>query len=140
MTTWRAALIAAAGFAAGCATAPSRTAGQIALTRNPRAAVEGRLLDASGNPVASMRVYAIPLARDVLWSGPATTDADGRFELTLFAPASYTFLLCRYELCVMTSDMRDASRVGITVEPGRRCSGIELRFLSELWNDVLREE
>jgi hypothetical protein len=110
----------------------------MALTRNARAIVAGQLLDSAGQPVAGIGVDAIPLARDVLWSESATTDADGRFELTLFAPASYAFVLCRGETCAITADPRDASRVGITVEPGQRISGIELRFLSELWNDVLR--
>ena len=133
-------LIAAAGLAAGCATAPSRTAGQIALTQNARGVVAGQVLDSAGQPVAGIRVDAIPLARDVLWSEPAATDADGRFELALFAPASYTFLLCRADTCAMTADPRDASRVGITLEPGQRYPEIELRFLTDQWNEVLSSQ
>ena len=124
------------GLTARCATAPSQTAGQTSLARNARAVVSGRLVDTSGHPVANMRVDPIPLARDVLYPDSAKTDADGNFELTLFAPASYTFLLCRGEQCVMTSDPRDPSRTSLTVDPGRRYDGIELRFLPELWNKI----
>ena len=94
-------------------------------------------MDASGHPVADMRVEAIPMARDVLYPDPARTNANGQFELTLFAPASYTFLLCRSGFCIMTADPRDPARTSVTVEPGRRYDGIELRFLSERWSEIL---
>ena len=129
-------LIVAAALTVRCATAPTQTAGQAALARNARALVSGRLVDASGHSVANMRVDPIPMARDVLYPDPATTDADGHFELKLFAPASYIFLLCRGGLCVITADPRDPSRTSVTVEPGRRYDGIELRFLSELWSVI----
>jgi hypothetical protein len=102
--------------------------------------LSGRLVDADGHPVANMRVDPIPMARDVLYPDLATTDADGHFELTLFAPASYTFLLCRGELCVMTADPRDPSHISVTVQPGKRYDGIELRFLSEVWSKILEGE
>lgn len=87
-----------------------------------------------------MRVDAIPLIRDVHYPDSATTDAGGHFELTLFAPASYKFLLCKGDLCVMTADPRDPARISLTVDPGHRYDGIELRFLSELWSEIEQNE
>ena len=87
-----------------------------------------------------MRIDPIPLARDVLYSPSATTDAQGRFELTLFAPASYAFILCKAEVCVLTPDPGDVSRTMVTVSPGQREDGIELRFNQELWTDILGDE
>jgi len=87
-----------------------------------------------------MRVDPIPLTRDVLYSPSATTDAEGRFELTLFAPASYTLLLCKGEICAITPDPRDVSRMSVTVYPGERQDGIELRFFPEPWDDIVKDE
>jgi hypothetical protein len=133
-------IAAAVGLSVRCASAPSTTDGQRALARNARAVLAGRLVDSAGDPIANMRVDPVPLARDVLYSPSATTDAEGRFELTLFAPASYTLLLCKGEICVITPDPRDVSRMSVTVYPGERAEGIELRFSPELWNDVARDE
>jgi len=131
-------IAAAVALTVRCASAPSTTEGQRALARNPRAVLAGRLIDSSGLPIANMRVDPIPLTRDVLYSPSAWTDAEGRFELTVYAPASYTLLLCKGEICVITPDPRDVSRLSVTVYPGEREDGIELRFFPELWDDIVR--
>lgn len=123
--------------AAGCVTAPSPTAGQIALARNARAHVSGRIVDSEGAPVAGIRVQAIPRGRDVPWSQPAMTDSDGAFELSLFAPAAYGFLLREGNATVITADPGDPSLAFLVVSPGERRTGVELVFLREQWNAIL---
>jgi len=116
-------------FGAACAGAPRPTAGMLERERNPRATAEGRVIDASGKPVAGIQVQAIPRGKDIPWSPPATTAADGRFTLRLVAPGSYSFVLTEGDTTVVTDDPRDPSHVVIEVAPGDRRSGIELFFL-----------
>jgi hypothetical protein len=133
----RAGALLAVVLVAGCVGAPSPTAGQLVLARYPRASVAGRVVDADGIPVAGIGVEALPRGRDIPWSEPAVTDSRGVFELSLFAPADYAFLLHEGETCVVTDDPRDPSRAFIRVLPGERRRGIELVFLRERWKEIL---
>jgi hypothetical protein len=122
--------------AARCASAPPPTPGALRIARNPRAVVEGRVRDTGGRPVAGMGVEALPHSVDVPRVAKAVTDSEGRFRLTLFAPAEYGFLLSSGGISVVTSDPRDPSRVTVAVEPGENKSGIELSFLEEEWRRI----
>src|SRR5215470_16383768 len=126
-------------FAVACASAPRPTAGMLERERNPRATAEGRVIDASGKPVAGIQVQAIPRGKDIPWSPPATTDADGRFTLRLVAPGSYGFVLTEGDTTVVTDDPRDPSHVVIEVAPGDRRSGIELLLLREERKRILED-
>jgi hypothetical protein len=132
-----AARLVAVALAVGCVSAPSPTAGQLALTRNARAHVSGRVVDSQGAAVAGIRVQAIPRGRDVPWSPPSVTDAEGAFALTLFAPAAYGFLLREGDATVITADSNDPSLAFLVVSPGERRAGIELVFLRDQWNAIL---
>jgi Carboxypeptidase regulatory-like domain len=123
----------AALLSAACASPPKPTPGALELARNPRAAAEGRVVDREGRPVAGIAVTAIPRGRDIVWPAPATTDSDGRFVLTLYAPAQYAFFLSRDGRAVITSEADDPCRVLVTVQPGERRDGIVLVFLADAW-------
>jgi hypothetical protein len=122
-------LLFAAAFASACVSAPPPTAGMRETAKNPPARVEGRVTDAEGRPVAGLTVEAIPRGKEIPWSPGATTDAQGRFALSLAAPGSYGFVLTEGDRTVVTDDPRDPSRVVIELMPGDRRSGIELVFL-----------
>jgi len=119
---------------AACASPPKPTAGALELAKNPRAAAEGRVVDRQGRPVAGISVTAIPRGRDIVWPAPATTDAEGRFALMLYAPAEYAFFLSRDGRAVITSEPDDPCRVLLTVRPGEHRDGIVLVFLADAWS------
>jgi len=125
-------LIAAACTLA-CVSAPPPTAGMLETAKNPPARVEGRVTDAEGLPVAGLTVEAIPRGKEIPWSRGATTDAQGRFILSLAAPGVYGFVLTEGDRTVVTDDPRDPSRVVVELKPGDRRAGIELLFLREEW-------
>jgi hypothetical protein len=127
-------LVAAAGFA--CAGAPAPTAASIALAKNPRATIEGRVVSEDGSPVPGLSVYAMPRGKDIPWSPPATTDSDGRFRLSVFAPAEYGFILRWEGRTVITPREEDPARLAVAVRPGDRREGIDLVFLREAWKDI----
>ena len=106
---------------------------------NARAIVEGRVVDADGRPVAGLAVRAMPRAAEVPWAPWAATDAEGRFRLVLYAPASYGFLLRRGETSIVTSDPRDPARLVVDVRPGQRREGIELLYLEAEWQRITAE-
>jgi hypothetical protein len=116
-----------------CATAPKRTAASLRVAANPPATVEGIVRDESGDAVPGIGVRGIPGARDVLWTPVVETGCDGRFRLTLPAPASYTFFLVWRGTGVLTPDPRDPSHVTVTVSPGAVVGGVELLFLASQW-------
>jgi hypothetical protein len=118
---------------AACAAPPRPTPEALALAKNPPASAEGRVVDREGRPVAGITVTAIPRGRDIVWPAPATTDADGRFVLTLSAPATYLFFLSRDGRAVITSEPDDPCRVRVDVRPGEHRSGILLVFLADAW-------
>ena len=127
----------ALAFAAwSCASAPSPSPASRALEKNPRATIEGRVVDSAGSPVAGISVYGLPRGKDVPWSPPAVTDSGGRFRLTLVAPADYGFLLRSEGRTVVTPLPEDPSRLAIPVVPGERREGIEIVFLREAWKQV----
>jgi Carboxypeptidase regulatory-like domain len=99
--------------------------------RNPRARVEGRVVDTAGRPVADLYVEAIPRGKDIPWSPGARTDSEGRFALSLAAPGQYGFVLSEEDRTVVTDDPRDPSRVVVDLEPGDRRSDIQLIYLRE---------
>jgi hypothetical protein len=117
------------GLTIACASPPKTTPGARELFSNARAVVEGHVVDRAGRPVAGLGVTAIPRGRDIEWSPAATTDSEGRFALTLFAPAEYAFFLSRGGKTVITSEPDDPLRVIVSLTPGERRSGVELRFL-----------
>jgi hypothetical protein len=125
--------IGIAPFAFACASAPKATPEAQRLFGNARAVVEGRVVDRAGMPVAGLGVTAIPRGRDIEWLPEATTDLDGHFTLTLFAPAEYAFFLSRGARTVITAEPDDPCRVVVDVKPGDRRTGLELRFLREEW-------
>jgi hypothetical protein len=130
-------LVAPLAFAAwSCAAAPAPTAASVAIRKNPRATIEGRVVDPAGVPVAGISVYGLPHSRDIPWPPPAVTDSGGRFHLVVFAPAEYAFLLRSEGRSVVTPLPEDPARLAIRVEPGQRREGVELVFLREAWKDA----
>lgn len=127
-------------LSAGCLTGPRPTAEALRRERNERAVVEGTVRDALGHPVPGILVYGMPRDEDVLWSPPAETDAIGRFRLLLIAPGEYGFLLSREATVVITPDSRDPSRLHVTLKPKEARSGLELVFLPEEREKILRGE
>ena len=127
------AFVAFALLCSACATPPKPTPEALALARNPPASAEGRVVDREGRPVPGIAVTAIPRGRDIVWPAPATTDSDGRFVLTLYAPAEYAFFLSRDGRAVITSEPDDPCRVLVTVRPGEHRGGIVLVFLADAW-------
>jgi len=122
--------------AAACVSPPRPPAAALALERNPKAVVEGRVVDVFGKPVAGLRVVAIPRG-EIPWSAPGQTGPDGRFRLELFAPGDYCFALSRDGRTVLTVDRRDPSRLRVQVDPGGHADGVELLFLEEEWQHDL---
>ena len=133
-------LPAALSLALGCASPPPPTGAALLLESNARAQVEGRVVDRGGRPVGGVQVEAIPRGRDIEWSPAATTDADGRFVLTLRAPADYAFLLSRGGRSIITPDPEDPVRVVVSLQPGQRRLDVELHLLEEApaYNPVSR--
>lgn len=130
----RTAIVAATLFAAtGCATPPAPTAGALRVMRNPLAVIEGRVIDEAGRPVTGLFVRAMPRSADLPWTGWSPTDPQGRFQLAVYAPGSYGFLLRSRATTVVTPDSRDPARLAVEVEPGQVRSEIELVFLREAW-------
>ncbi|HKA35527.1 MAG TPA: carboxypeptidase-like regulatory domain-containing protein [Thermoanaerobaculia bacterium] len=127
-------LLALAGWS--CASAPRPSAAARALEKNPRATIEGRVVDSAGSPVAGVSVYGLPRGKDIPWPLPAVTDSAGRFRLTVFAPAEYGFLLRSEGRTVVTPLPEDPSRLAIPVVPGERREGVELVFLREAWKEA----
>ena len=121
---------------AACATPPKPTAASLALAANERAVVEGRVTDRRGRAVAAIQVQGLPRGKDIGWSPPAVTGSDGRFRLTLIAPAEYGFLLSWKGRTVITPEENDPSRLRVAVEPGQRRVGIEILFLREAWEEI----
>jgi hypothetical protein len=122
--------------ASACATAPKETEATRRVAANPPAIVEGRVRDAEGHPVAGIGVRGIPAAKDVPWSPVVETGCDGRFRLTLAAPATYSFVLLWHGTGVITPDPRDPSRESVSVAPATTASGVELVFLAADWRDA----
>ena len=116
-----------------CATPPRPAPASLALAANARATVEGRVTDRQGRPVAAIGVHGLPRGKDAGWSAPAVTDSEGRFRLSLVAPAQYGFLLSWQGRTVVTPEKDDPSRVNIAVSPGENRGGIQLLFLREEW-------
>lgn len=122
-----------APLAFGCASPPRPTPAARQLAGNPRAVVEGRVVNRAGRPVAGLAVTAIPRGRDIVWSPAATTGPDGSFSLTLFAPAGYAFFLTRDGRTVITPDADDPVRVVVVLQPGDRRTDVTLYFLDDEW-------
>jgi hypothetical protein len=118
---------------AACATPPRPTAASLALAANERAVVEGRVIDRQSRPVAAIEVRALPRGKDIGWSPGALTDPEGRFRLSLLAPAEYGFLLTWNGRTVVTPDRDDPAHLDVAVRPGERRTGVELVFLREEW-------
>jgi len=127
-------LVVAAEFA--CAGAPGPTAASVALAKNQRATIEGRVVGEDGSPVPGLSVYAMPRGKDIPWPAPATTDSEGRFRLSVFAPAEYGFFLRWEGRTVITPREEDPARLAVAVEPGDRREGIELIFLRGEWKAI----
>jgi hypothetical protein len=92
--------------------------------------------DRQGRAVAAIQVQGLPRGKDIGWSPAAVTDSNGRFRLTLIAPAQYGFLLTWDGRTVITTEEDDPSRLRIAVEPGQRRDGIEILFLREAWERI----
>jgi hypothetical protein len=125
----RIALAAALVLCGACATPPPPTAAARRLAQNPRATVAGRVTDTEGRPVVGARVEAVPGGKDILWSTAAPTDAEGRFRLSLDAPAEYVFLVYVDSVAVLTPSPQDPGRVRIFVDAGETREGVELTLL-----------
>jgi hypothetical protein len=119
-----------------CATPPRPAPESLALSANARATVEGRVIDRQGRPVAAIEVRGLPRGKDAGWSPPAVTDSEGRFRLSLIAPAEYGFLLCWNGRTVITPEASDPARLRIAVLPGQRRDGIEILFLRDAWEQL----
>ena len=123
-------------LAAACASAPSPSAASRELQKNARATIEGRVVGEDGSPVAGISVYAMPHGKDIPWPPPAITDAEGRFRLTVFAPAEYGFLLRSEGRSVVTPLPEDPAHMQVTVAPGDHRQGIAIVFLRRAWDEV----
>lgn len=94
-------------------------------------------MDRQGRPVAAIEVRGLPRGKDAGWSPPpAVTDSEGRFRLSLIAPAEYGFLLSWNGRTVITPEENDPARLRIAVLPGQRRDGIEILFLRDAWEKL----
>src|SRR5262249_31781100 len=106
------------------------------IAANTPAVVEGRVVDPEGRPAVGVGVRGIPRGEDIPWTAPATTGCDGRFRLSLAAPAAYGFLLSWHGVSVMTPEQDDPALVGVPVEPGSHVDGVVLVFDAEAWRQA----
>jgi hypothetical protein len=120
--------------AASCASAPKPTAAAVRIAKNAPAVIEGRVGDTAGHSVAGIAVRAIPRGADIPWAAPSVTDCDGKFRLSVPAPAAYGFLLSWKGTAVITPDSDDPALVAVAVEPGDRVTGIALVFDGAAWS------
>ena len=134
-----AALWLACPLAAACVSAPRLTDEAIRREINARATVTGTVRDRSRRPVAGIQIIGLPRDRDLGWSAPAVSDAEGRFRLELIAPGDYGFLLSWNGITVITASEDEPARVRVSVRPAEERSGIELTFLREEWERTLAE-
>ena len=108
-------------------------------SENARALVEGVVRDEAGRPVSGIQVLGLPRERDLLWSDAATTDAEGRFQLPLFAPGEYGFLLAWRGVTVITPRDDDPSRLRLALVPGEKKHEIRLTWRRAEWEKQLAE-
>lgn len=130
-------LSALAVVACGCATRPQPTPETVRRSANPRAIVEGRVVDPRGAPVAGLSVRGLPREKEVAWTAPSVTDVQGRFRVELVAPGQYGFVLSWKGITVVTPFEDDPSRVLLRLAPGERRAGIELLFRREEWEHAV---
>lgn len=116
-----------------CAAAPKPTAASVRIAAKAPAIIEGRVRDAAGRPIAGIAVRGIPRGADIQWAAPAITDCDGRFRLSVPAPAAYGFLLAWKGTAIITPDAEDPALVAVAVEPGGRVEGVALTLDREAW-------
>jgi hypothetical protein len=81
-------------------------------------------------------VRAIPRGENIPWSSPAVTGCDGRFRLSVAAPAAYGFLLAWNGIAVITSNPGDPAQVAVAVEPGGRVDGVGLALDRTAWRQA----
>ena len=121
---------------ASCASAPRPRPATSRIASNPPAIVEGRVTDTAGRPAAGMDVRGIPRGEDIPWSPPAVTDCEGRFRLSVAAPAAYGFLLSWKGTAVLTPEPDDPALVGVPVAPGQTVQGVALVFDADAWRQA----
>lgn len=140
MKRMRAVTLAALALLAvtACVSRPRPTAEAVRRLTNPPAVVQGRVRDPEGRPVAGVSVQGLPREKHLTWSPPATTDAEGRFRLTLVAPGDYGFLVEREGVIVVTGRADDPARVVVSLRPAESRDGIELLFRPDDWEKALR--
>jgi hypothetical protein len=126
-------LIALSIVLVSCAAAPKPTAAAKRIAQNPPATIEGRVTDPDGRPVAGIGVRGIPRGEDIPWWPAAATDCDGRFRLSVAAPAAYGFLLSWKGTGVMTAAPDDPSMTAVPVRPGSTVDGVHLVFDAAAW-------
>jgi hypothetical protein len=130
-TLWAASVCMA--LVGACASSPRPREAALRIAKNAPAVVEGRVTDPSGHPAAGVGVRGIPRGEDIPWTAPAVTDCDGRFRVSVAAPAAYAFLLYWKDTAVMTSAPDDPSLVAVPVQPEQTVSGVALIFDAEAW-------
>ncbi len=116
-----------------CAAPPKPTAASKRVGQNPPATIEGRVTDPDGRPVAGVGVRGIPRGEDIPWRPAVTTDCDGRFRLSVAAPAAYAFLLSWKSVSVMTPSLDDPAMIAVPVHPGETVEGVALVFDAAAW-------
>jgi hypothetical protein len=130
-------VLGAFAFAAlSCATAPKPTAASVRIAAKPPAVIEGRVTDSAGHPLAGIAVRGIPRGADIPWAPPALTDCDGRFRLSVPAPAAYGFVLAWKGTALITPGADDPALVAVVVEPGARVEGVALTLDAAAWRRI----
>ena len=86
--------------------------------------------------MAGIGVRGIPAAKDVPWSPVVETGCDGRFRLTLAAPATYSSVLLWPGTRVSTPELRHPLREVLSFATATTASGVELVFLAAEWQDA----
>lgn len=99
---------------------PSEAAGEVTLTFDPLERLSGRVTTADGKPAEGARVELRGQgAGNNSFSGMATADADGRYELKVYSEQAYILMATK-------GDLAAPYKTGVVVRAGRPVEGVDL--------------